>query len=602
LTRTKPDFAVCRALFSAKLRGVRSRRTGAVGGGAGGGFEKEASLRRQQRIAYQTKVRLRAQGREHSVVARVQNLSSSGIFVTAADIPEAGTEVRCKLTLAGEARTLRGRVAWVRPASPSTPLKSPGAGIEFLDLGAEEADLLARVAEPAGEGDRQPVDVWFEGMKAPIRCQAVVVGDGVQLATRLPFMRLNSSVRVSFGQGEDADVRAGTLESVSLEPSSNDGIPNLQLNVVMATLDHALGTIEVAGAERGKTPAEGVLFAQPSTVIDPAVIAPVPESAPATGTLRGAVFPEVSAVARAQEAEAASRSAKEPSSPPPSLPDRERTQRIVMSTRLAQLRGPVPKAPPPAQRAAPRRSWPAAAVGFLGGATLVAIMAVGLARRGAAVAPAPLAISTPAPRPAAIEPAPAPSRATIEPLASPAVAARKPVAMPAAAPSRATIEPLAPPAVAARKPVAMPAAAPSRATIEPLAPPAPATKPAATAALPASGALPAGGAAMDAGTAVAPGLSVDLKGGTATALLAVSGSLAGAEPYELANPAGLGLKLPRARLRLAPGIHNGGGPFGRLIVQRKGAGSLVRLHFNPRVWASEVRFERETVRLILRRK
>jgi uncharacterized protein (TIGR02266 family) len=530
-------------------------------------------LRRQQRIAYQTKVRLRAPGREHSVVARVQNLSSSGIFVTAADIPEAGTEVRCKLTLAGEARTLRGRVAWVRPASSATPLKSPGAGIEFLDLGAEEADLLARVAEPAGEGDRQPVDVWFEGMKAPIRCQAVVVGDGVQLATRLPFMRLNSSVRVSFGQGEDADVRAGTLESVTLEPSSSDGVPNLQLNVAMPTLDHALGTIEVP--EQSKTPAEGALFSQPSTVVDPAVVAPAPgEAAPPSGTLRGAVFPEVAAVARAQETDAASGSASDPSSPPPSLPDRERTQRIVMSTRLAQLRGPVPKAPPLAQQAAPGRSWRAAAVGFAGGAALVGIMAFALVPRGAPLAPGAAAVTTQAAAPAPPSPAPASPGVTIEPLAPPAatIASKPAAAAIASKPAGATI---------ASKP-----AGASPATVKPASLATPEEE--------APEAAPAG--------ASPTGLTVEVKGATATALLAVSGSLVGAERYELANPAGLGLKLPRARLRLPPGVHHGGGPFGRLIVQRKGAGSLVRLYFNPRVWASDVRFERDVVRLVLRRK
>src|SRR3990170_2910246 len=142
-------------------------------------------LRRQNRIVYQTKIRLRAPGRDDSVIARVQNLSPRGVYVTGSELAAAGTEVQCRLLLAGERRTLRGRVAWVRPASANVPLRSPGAGIEFLDLGEKDTHLLRRMLDPGAE-ERQPVDVWFEGMQAPIRCQAVVAGDGVLLATRLP--------------------------------------------------------------------------------------------------------------------------------------------------------------------------------------------------------------------------------------------------------------------------------------------------------------------------------------------------------------------------------------------------------------------------------
>src|SRR5688572_25098555 len=120
-------------------------------------------LRRQHRIIYQTKIRMRAPGRDVSVVARVQNLSARGMFVTATDLPAAGAEVQCRLTLGGERRTLRGRVAWVRPSSPSTPLKSPGAGIEFIDLDSQVSELLSRLVEP-DDDRRQSVDVWFEGM------------------------------------------------------------------------------------------------------------------------------------------------------------------------------------------------------------------------------------------------------------------------------------------------------------------------------------------------------------------------------------------------------------------------------------------------------
>ncbi len=192
-------------------------------------------LRRQHRIAYQTRIRLKMAERDDSVVARVQNLSPHGVFVTASDLPEAGTEVLCRLDLGGQHRTVRGRVAWVRRASAATPDKSPGAGIEFLDLDDKDAELLNRVVEPDPR-DSKPVDVWFEGMAAPIRCQAAVLGEGVRLATRLPFLRLNSTVRVSFGPNGGGN-EEGTLDAVVLEPSSEDGVPRLQLNVSLLGRD-----------------------------------------------------------------------------------------------------------------------------------------------------------------------------------------------------------------------------------------------------------------------------------------------------------------------------------------------------------------------------
>src|SRR5947207_3562526 len=72
-------------------------------------------LRRQRRVVYHTKIRLRSPGREKSVVARVQNLSPGGVFVTATDLPAAGTEVLCRMLVAGERCTFKGLVAWVKP-------------------------------------------------------------------------------------------------------------------------------------------------------------------------------------------------------------------------------------------------------------------------------------------------------------------------------------------------------------------------------------------------------------------------------------------------------------------------------------------------------
>jgi hypothetical protein len=225
-------------------------------------------LRRQHRIIYQTKIRMRAPDRDESVVARVQNLSARGMFVTANDLPAAGAEVQCRLTLGGERRTLRGRVAWVRQSSPATPLKSPGAGIEFIDLDSQVAELLTRLVEP-DDDRRQSVDVWFEGMAAPIRCYAVVVGGGLRLETRLPFMRLSSAVKVAFTQESPPSTREGIVDGVSLEPSQSDGVPFLRVAVTMPPLDSARGTIEAQ--KNGRAAKNGEALALGSTLVDPAV-------------------------------------------------------------------------------------------------------------------------------------------------------------------------------------------------------------------------------------------------------------------------------------------------------------------------------------------
>lgn len=244
-------------------------------------------LRRQHRIIYQTKIRMRASGRDDSVVARVQNLSARGMFVTASDLPEAGTEVQCRLTLGGERRTIRGRVAWVRPASPAAPLKSPGAGIEFIELEERDSELLTRLVEP-GDEKRQPVDVWFEGMQAPVRCHAVVVGDGLRLETRLPFMRLRSQVRVAFSSASQVDTREGIVDGITLEPSPEDGVPFLRVAVSMPPLEYAQGMIETHSPPAAVGAAAPVIAPMVSTVVDPAVAHPGPFrsfGAPATQPL-----------------------------------------------------------------------------------------------------------------------------------------------------------------------------------------------------------------------------------------------------------------------------------------------------------------------------
>jgi hypothetical protein len=277
-------------------------------------------LRRQRRVVYHTKIRLRSLEREKSVVARVQNLSTTGVFVTttASDLPAAGSEVLCRMLVAGERCTFKGLVAWVRSeGADGSRDGGPGAGIEFIDLSDRETALLARLIQP-DVSDRQPVDVWFEGMGSPIKSHATITDDALSISTKLPFLRLNSPVKVNFVRRGVEETRSGILEAVTLEPSAEDGIPRLQLTVSTPLADSAYGTIEVPPSSPGFTPPEGMLVREPGPPGEPAG-APLLEPPPAV-----VVDPAVSPVVK------------------PQLVEQDRTPRVHLPAEVNTLVPPPP--------------------------------------------------------------------------------------------------------------------------------------------------------------------------------------------------------------------------------------------------------------------
>jgi hypothetical protein len=261
-------------------------------------------MRRQPRIAFQSQIRLKPAGRDRGVIAYVQNLSMLGAFVTtaAADAPEPGTSVLCRFSIADVGRLVRGRVVWTSTPREDGPHNgTAGVGLEFLSLDALDADLIRRLVEP-GKGPGQPVDVWFEGLSSPVRCQAVTAGRSVRLTTRLPFMRPASSVKLSFKDYAPAgDVREGTVLSALLGSCDEEGVPHLRLAVALVDRDSVRGTIEVRPPARPQAPEAPPLA---STVVDPALTTPqlprwltveggkAPEPAPAPTSPEGAAAPE----------------------------------------------------------------------------------------------------------------------------------------------------------------------------------------------------------------------------------------------------------------------------------------------------------------------
>ncbi len=197
-------------------------------------------LRKQHRVSYQTGVQIRSVGRADSLVATVHNLGAQGIFVTGADVPAAGTPVQCRMLVGGEGRVLAGRVAWVsrRPRGVAASAAATGAGIEFVDLSPRDSDLIRQVVAPASHAApvaaapvSVPVDVKFEGLPAAIRSHAEISADGLHLSTQLPFLRLRSSVVVTFVRDGVEESRTGTIHAVTLEPTADGGIPRLKVAV-----------------------------------------------------------------------------------------------------------------------------------------------------------------------------------------------------------------------------------------------------------------------------------------------------------------------------------------------------------------------------------
>ena len=362
------------------------------------------------------------------MVARVQNLSTNGVFVTATDLPEAGSEVLCRMLVAGERCTFKGFVAWVRPAGAAGASdSSPGAGIQFVGVSDREAQLLARLIQP-DSSDRQAVDCWFEGMSAPIKSHASITDDALSISTKLPFLRLNSPVKVSFVRRGVEEVRSGILEAVTLEPSAEDGIPRLQLTVSTPQPDSAYGTIDVPeAAAPGKTPVEAMLAREPRTVVSPMSVETPPPRVEA---------PEVAAAAP----ETASAPVTEPR-----LTEHDRTQRMLRPSEPTRV-PPVPVPPPPAAPTVARSTkvlMGAVSVGVLGalafllwdrsGSTPAATAPPPEPRpRAAALAvpadpPRPPAVAVPAPPPVVEKPEPPPPVEEGEPgtLAIPLIGSAK---------------------------------------------------------------------------------------------------------------------------------------------------------------------------------
>jgi Tfp pilus assembly protein PilZ len=503
-------------------------------------------LRRQPRVVYHTNIRLRPADADESVVARTENLSATGMFVTAADLPAAGTEVLCRMLVGGERCTFKGRVAWVRPSGAGGADTTPGAGIRFVDLNPRESQLLEKVLQPALGGEAPAaenegpvnVDVWFEGLRAPIKSHALVSDDALSISTKLPFLRLNSPVKLSFVRRGVEEVRSGILEAVTLEPSAKDGVPRLQLTVHTPQPDEAQGEIDIPDTGTVFDP-HALMNYEPRTLVDPAAAVKTPP-------------PRLVAPPPA-------RPAGEPARTPspvvvPAATDF--TQRLGRDDEAVTPAPPVPVIPKPRPPRAARLA--------LGLGLVAAVLGAGgayrilRAPRTAAVASRMKSAANARTSSVQIELLPmAPAGNALRP-APPTESAKEP------APALKTTEARA--ALEDRVPADKAAAAES------------AKVPAAVVAAPAES---ASGEDAPEGDPPPPteGLGVTSSGEASSLLLGVVGSQKGVQYYRLLDPPGVVVTLPHGKPRAATGLYAPGGAFKRVQIGHRSGGFVFRIYF-----------------------
>jgi hypothetical protein len=162
------------------------------------------------------------------LLGRSLNLSASGLLVEVDEPCEVGSEICCLIPLGGQTRTLRARVARLQAMDDNRV----GVGMAFLELAASDRALLEALVS-GHETPAELVSVRFDGVAQPLQSRAVLTADGVELRTALPFLKLDSSVEVSFGVGGGRLVRQGTLRDLRVERAGPDGAPYLAVSVTL---------------------------------------------------------------------------------------------------------------------------------------------------------------------------------------------------------------------------------------------------------------------------------------------------------------------------------------------------------------------------------
>jgi hypothetical protein len=198
---------------------------------------------RRPRVRFEGDVLIRNALRDRPIRARVRNLSSRGIAITTENPPAEGEEIECRLSIGGQRRTLRGRVAWVRvqPAGERAA-SAAGAGIEFVDLAEPDQELLTKIVAGADDG-AESVDVWVDGMAHPLRMRGLVQAEELKLGFRLPRLIEGAALRLRFEHRGVTEERVGSIAAVKLLPGDAETLARLVLQVTTPRPDSGQGTL-----------------------------------------------------------------------------------------------------------------------------------------------------------------------------------------------------------------------------------------------------------------------------------------------------------------------------------------------------------------------
>jgi hypothetical protein len=244
---------------------------------------------RRPRVRFEGDVLIRNALRDRPIRARVRNLSSRGIAITTEHPPAEGEEIECRLSIGGQRRTLRGRVAWVRvQPDGERATAAAGAGIEFVDLAEPDQELLTKIVAGADDG-AESVDVWVDGMAHPLRMRGIVHAEELKLGFRLPRLAEGAALRLRFAHRGVTEERVGSIVAVKLLPGDEETVARLVLQVTTPRPDSGQGTLgtfdDVTQIDRP------VPQAETSVLVDPTTLAP-PESDERTVIISRELVPE----------------------------------------------------------------------------------------------------------------------------------------------------------------------------------------------------------------------------------------------------------------------------------------------------------------------
>lgn len=143
----------------------------------------------------------------------------------------------------GAASGTRGRDVRSRVATRPLATRAPA---EAADTTAGRDTAVGTDTAAGTDTDRKAVQLWFKGVREPVRARAEIGDSVLQLTAPLPFLELDSVVGFKTGEGEA--LLHGRIRRVQLEAGAAHSVP--QLSIELGLIDAASATEAHANDER----------------------------------------------------------------------------------------------------------------------------------------------------------------------------------------------------------------------------------------------------------------------------------------------------------------------------------------------------------------